>query len=50
MNICGIDIHKSFLKRFYDRLRAKHKVALMAVAGKLAVRIWHICNDKKYMA
>ena len=42
------------LKRFYDRLRARgkhHKVALMAVAGKLAVRTWHIlCNNEKYIA
>jgi len=38
------------LKRFYDRLR-HHKVALIAVAGKLAVRTWHIlCNNEKYIA
>jgi len=42
------------LKRFYDRLRARgkhHKVALIAVAGKLAIRTWHIlCNNEKYIA
>jgi len=42
------------LKRFYDRLMARgkhHKITLMVVAGKLAVRTWHIlCNNEKYIA
>jgi len=48
-------MHRSFLtQKIHERLRARgrhHKVALIAVAGKLAVRTWHIlCNNEKYIA